>query len=77
VPIAALFRQASADPAVTSLMALAFERACRSLHDTGQPEIVRELLAERIVQLVHEGEREPKQLCEKVLKTFGIEGECE
>lgn len=71
-----MFRQAFTDPAVISLMGVAFERACRSLHDTGQPEIVRELLAERIIQLAREGERDPKELCDKALKAFGIENDC-
>ena len=77
MPVAGLFRHASADPAVISVMGVAFERACRSLHDKGQPEIVRELLAERIIQLAKEGERDPSELCEKALKAFGIEGECD
>jgi hypothetical protein len=77
MPITGLFRRASADPAVISLMAMAFERACRSLQDTGQPEIVRELLAERIAELAQHGERDPREICQKALKAFGIESECD
>ena len=58
-------------------MGIAFERACRSLHDKGQPDLVRELVAERIIQLANEGERDPSALCAKALKAFGIEAECD
>jgi hypothetical protein len=58
-------------------MGAAFERACRSLRDKGQPEIVQELLAERIIELAQEGERDPTELCEKALEAFGIKGERE
>jgi hypothetical protein len=77
VPVAALFRNAAVEPAVVLVMGDAFQRACRSLHDTGQPEIVQEVLAQRIIQLAEEGERDPRELCEKALRALGIESECE
>jgi hypothetical protein len=77
MPVAGMFRRASADPAVVAVMGAAFERACRSLRDKGQPEIVQELLAERIIELAQEGERDPTELCEKALEAFGIKGERE
>ena len=77
MPIAALFRNATVEPAVVLVMGDAFQRACRSLHDTGQPEIVQEVLAQRIIQLAQEGGRDPRELCEKALRALGIESECE
>ena len=77
MPVTALFRNAAVEPAVIMLMGDAFQRACRSLHDTGQPEIVQEVLAQRIIQLAQEGERDPRELCEKALRALGIESECE
>ena len=77
MPITALFRNATVEPAVVLVMGDAFQRACRSLHDTGQPEIVQEVLAQRIIQLAQDGERDPRELCEKALRALGIESECE
>jgi hypothetical protein len=37
------FIDAGFDPEATTVMGDAFERACKQLHDRGQPEIVREL----------------------------------
>ena len=77
MPATALFRTAVVDPAVVMIMTDAFRRACRSLHDTGQPEIVQEVLAKRITHFARAGERDPRELCEKALKALGIESECE
>ena len=36
------------DDRATQILGQAFDAACKELHDTGQPEIVREVLAKRI-----------------------------
>lgn len=77
MPATALFRAAVAEPAVVMAMTDAFQRACRSLHDTGQPEIVQEVLAKRIIYFAQAGERDPRELCEKALKALGLESNCE
>ena len=77
MPATALFRAAASEPAVFMVMDDAFRRACRSLHDTGQPEIVQEILAKRIIDFAQAGERDPRELCEKALKALGIESDCE
>lgn len=77
MPATALFRAAASEPAVFMVMDDAFRRACRSLHDTGQPEIVQEILAKRIIDFAKAGERDPRELCEKALKALGIESNCE
>jgi hypothetical protein len=39
------FQDGAFDPDTTSAMGAAFERACKSLHDMGQPDIVKEIIA--------------------------------
>lgn len=46
----------------------AYDRACKSLHDTGQPYIVREVIAQHVIALAKQGERNPARLCEDALK---------
>jgi hypothetical protein len=53
-------------------MGAAFDKVCRSLHDSGQPGIVKELIAKRIIDLAREGESDPEQLCDMTLKSLGF-----
>jgi hypothetical protein len=41
-----------------------------SLHDAGQPNIVKEVIAKRIISLARNGERDPDRLCDETLKTL-------
>jgi len=50
------------DPHAIAVMGEAFDAACKELHDTGQPEIVREVIAERIIELATTGELNPARL---------------
>ena len=50
------------DDRVTQIMGEAFDSACKDLHDTGQPEIVYEVIAKRIIDAAKNGERDPVQL---------------
>jgi hypothetical protein len=50
------------DDNVTEIMGHAFESACTSLHDRGQPEIVYEVIAKRIIEAARRGERDPVRL---------------
>jgi hypothetical protein len=61
-------RVASFDDAATLAMAEAFDRACKSLRNLGSA--VREITANRIIELAKNGERDPTRLYEKALKTF-------
>jgi hypothetical protein len=60
----------SFDPETTRVMSQAFDAACRELNDGGQPLIVREVLAQRIIQAAKEGERNPVRLREIALAAF-------
>jgi hypothetical protein len=40
-------------------MGEAFDAACADLHDDGQPALVREIIAKRIIEAAKTGERDP------------------
>jgi hypothetical protein len=48
----------SFDAEITAIMCRAYEVTCNELHDKGQPEIVKEIIAKRIIELAGWGERE-------------------
>jgi hypothetical protein len=50
------------DDAATTIMGQAFDSACRELHDTGQPPVVHEVMARRIVAAARKGERDVAKL---------------
>jgi hypothetical protein len=50
------------DDAVTKVMGEAFDAACKALHDTGQPALVHEVMAWRIIEAARRGERDVGKL---------------
>lgn len=70
MPIRKLLEGASYDPETVRALCTAYDRAKKELHDTGQPEIVREILAQRILDLAANGERDPARLCAGALKSL-------
>jgi hypothetical protein len=44
-----------------------------SMGDRGLPDIVREIIAKRIIAAAKQGERDPKQLCNTALAALGID----
>jgi hypothetical protein len=54
-------------PETTSAMSEAYEAALEELRDTGQPQIVRDIIAERIVAAAKLGELDPVRLREAAL----------
>ena len=48
-------------------MGEAFDDACKALRDTGQPQIVRDVIAGRIIESARLGERDPQRLCDYAL----------
>ena len=66
-----LFRQTSFDPDTIKTLREAYDRALRSLHDAGQPDIVKEIIAQRIIALAKQGERNPDRLCSDALSALG------
>ena len=45
----------------------AFDAACKALQDRGQPPIVRDVIASRIIDAARSGERDPDRLCDYAL----------
>lgn len=62
------------DPETTALLSAAYDKAIAALHDRGQPEIVREIIAKRIIALASKGERDPERLCAAALTAIGLPG---
>jgi hypothetical protein len=58
-----LFHDAAFDPETVAVLCVAYDRARKSMHDTGQPRLVYEVIARRIVKLAEQGERDPDRLC--------------
>jgi hypothetical protein len=50
------------EPEAVAAMSEAFEAACQVLHDAGPPEVVREMVAGRIIAAPRFGERDPTHL---------------
>jgi hypothetical protein len=50
------------EPEAIAAMSEAFEAACEVLHEAGPPEVVREMVAGRIIAAARFGERDPAHL---------------
>jgi len=59
------------EPEAIAVMSEAFDADCKELNDTGQPQIVLEVIAERIIAAASIGERDPLRLREAALLGFG------
>jgi len=71
VQIVDLFCAAGFDPETIVLLCEAYEKARKSLHDTGQPDIVTEIIVQRIIAFAKQGERDPDKLCADALSALG------
>jgi len=61
------------DDRVTDLLGQAFDAARRELHDKGQPDIVYEIVAVRIIEAARKGERDVSKLAAAGLAALGIQ----
>ena len=61
------------EPDAIAAMSEAFEAACKELNDDGQPKLVLEVIAERIIAAASIGERDPVRLRKAALA--GLPGE--
>ena len=55
------------DDAATKVMGEAFDAACKALHDTGQPHVLYEVMARRIIAAARTGVRDVARLSEAAL----------
>jgi hypothetical protein len=72
-PFVPQFSQASSDPRLVGVMGTAYAKACRMLHDKGQPAVVQEVMAGRIIEIVKTGERDPDRICLRVMADLGLQ----
>jgi hypothetical protein len=63
------------DDETTRLMGEAFDAACKGLRDTGQPIVVQEVIANRIIKAAMKGERDPARLRAAGLAALGYDRE--
>ena len=66
-----LFESTLFDPETVKVLCEAYDKARASLRDTGQPLIVNEVIASRIIAMAKQGERDPDRLCAKALIGLG------
>jgi hypothetical protein len=59
------------DPDTLIILGDAYDAAIASLHDGGQPTIVRETMAIRVFELASKGERDRDRLCRAALGALG------
>jgi hypothetical protein len=59
------------DPDTLIILGDAYDTAIASLHDGGQPTIVRETMAIRMFELASKGERDRDRLCRAALGALG------
>jgi hypothetical protein len=62
MPIGPFMVPGAFEPEAIAAMSEAFEAACEVLHEVGQPDVVREVIAKRIVAAATTGERDPVRL---------------
>ena len=60
------------DDRATKAMGEAFDAACGALHDAGQPQIVYEIIAKRIIDAANNGERDVARLRDAGLAALGL-----
>ena len=61
------------DDNVTALLGQAFDAARRELHDKGQPDVVYEIIAGRIIEAAKKGERDVAKLAAVGLAALGFQ----
>jgi hypothetical protein len=54
------------------MLGAVFDKTIAALRDDGQPEIVKEVIARRIIALAAKGERNPDHLCSAALAAVGV-----
>jgi len=71
--IVPFLRGLSFDPETTRVMDHAYDTFHAMLHDKGQPFVVEEIIATRIIEIANTGERDPDTICQRVLTALGLE----
>ena len=69
--IVPIFRGSGFDAETTQDLGRAYDIACRSLHVKGQPPVIQEALAKKIIEAAQRGERDPDRLAAIALDILG------
>jgi len=69
MPIRSSIGPGAFGPEEIAAMSEAFEAALKELHDAGQSNVVREVIAGRIIAAARFGERDPVRLLEAALRS--------
>jgi len=69
--IVPVFRDSGFDAEATQALGKAYAVACLSLHPSGQPPVVQEILAKKIIEVAQRGERNPDRLAAIALANLG------
>ena len=59
------------DEFATRVMGEAFDTACAELQDSNLSELVRKIIAGRIIEAARRGERDPQHLCSVAMAAIG------
>jgi hypothetical protein len=65
----------SFDADAARVMGEAYDKARRMLHDTGQPHLVQEIIAKKIIDIATTGVRDPDELARQALLSLGLSSE--
>jgi hypothetical protein len=60
------------DGETTALVCQAFDLTCLALHDADQPDLVKEIIAKRIIDIAGRGERDPQKMRKAALNSLGL-----
>ena len=71
MPIRSHLDEPRFDPETIRLMGLAYEITLLSLRLVDRDDIANDVVAQKIIELVKAGEKEPERLCEGVLQQWG------
>lgn len=70
--ITELFREAAFEAEVTLCMAAAFDLACKSLRGGAYSDLIKEIIAKRIITCAQNGATDPDALCREALVSLGL-----
>jgi hypothetical protein len=70
-PVVPIFRDSAFDAEATGALGSAYDIACRALHPQGQPPVIQEQLARKIIEAAARGERDPERLATAALAILG------
>jgi hypothetical protein len=60
-------------PGAIKVLGTAYDMAIASLHDVGQPEVVWEVIAKRIIEAAQQGQYDPAALCAAAWEAFNCD----